>query len=263
MSFGLRWGEDNVEGGGFIFFDAVTVSTENYSGQVTKHPVANGASISDHFIRNNPLFTMSTVITGYDISMNSYLIQDLVGNTPYNVSVAPDSVSVTSTDDSILKQFIPDSIGQFLPDSTPQVTVDGPRLQTLDSVKDSIVSLMSGVIFNEKKSKFVPNIQLVRLFEYDGTLLKKIINNLVITSMVFREDINTGEGLYCDLTFEQVTFATLKKTQLPPDVVASLKKKSAPKASKGKQDPTVKPVSKTDSGSPDADPQTKLAGELP
>lgn len=262
MSFGLRWGEDNEEGGGFVFFDAITVSTENYSGQVTKHPIASGASISDHFIRQNPIFTLSTVITGYDISMNSYLIQDLVGNSPYNVNEPPTAVSVTSTDDSVLKQFIPDSIGQFLSSSAPEIIVDGPRLQTLDTVKDAIVNLMSGVIFNEKKSKFVPNIQLVRLFEYDGTLLKKIINNLVITSMVFREDVNSGEGLYCDLTFEQVTFATLKKTVLPQDVVDSLKKKSAPKASKGKQDPTPKPVSDTDSKSPDVDPQAKVAGEL-
>lgn len=262
MSFGLRWGEDNEEGGGFVFFDAITVSTENYSGQVTKHPIASGASISDHFIRQNPTFTLSTVITGYDISMNSYLIQDLVGNSPYNVNEAPTAVSVTSTDASVLKQFIPDSIGQFLSSSAPEIIIDGHRLQTLDTVKDAIVNLMSGVVFNEKKGKFVPNIQLVRLFEYDGTLLKKIINNLVITSMVFREDVNTGEGVYCDLTFEQVTFATLKKTVLPQDVVNSLKKKSAPKASKGKQDPTPKPVSATDNKSPDVDPQRKVGGEL-
>lgn len=262
MSFGLRWGEDNEEGGGFVFFDAIVVSTENYSGQVTKHPIANGASISDHFIRANPIFTMSAVITGYDISMNSYLIQDLVGNTPYNVNPAPNAVTVTSTDNSLLNQFIPDSIGQFLSSSTPEVIVDGPRLQTLDTVKDAIVNLMSGVIFNEKKGKFVPNIQLVRLFEYEGTLLRKILNNLVITNMVFREDINSGEGLYCDLTFEQVTFAFLKKTALPQDVVSSLKKKAAPKASKGKQDPTVKPVIKSDNKSPDPDPQNKVAEEL-
>lgn len=262
MSFGLRWGEDNEQGGGFIFFDAVTVSTENYSGQVTKHPIASGASVSDHFIRNNPIFTMSIVITGYDISMNSYLIEDTSGNGPSNTSIAPEAVSVTSTDASLLKRFIPDGIGQFLPDPTPEVIVDGERLLTVEPTKESLVSLMSGVVFNEKKGRFVPNIQLVRLFEYDGTLLKKVINNLVITSMVFREDANTGEGLYCDLTFEQVTFATLKKTQLPPDVVNSLKKKSAPKAAKGKQDPTVKPVSAEDKGSPDVDPQTKVAGEI-
>lgn len=261
MSFGLRWGEDNEEGGGFIFFDAVSVSVENYSGQVTKHPIANGGVISDHFIRQNPIFTISAVITGYDISMNSFLIQDLVGNSPYNVNEAPTAVSVTSTDNSILNQFIPDSIGQFLFNSTPEVIVDGQRPQTLDIIKDAIVNLMNGFIYNEKKGKFVPNIQLVRLFEYEQTLLKKIINNLVITNMVFREDVNTGEGLYCDLTLEQVTFATLKKTQLPPDVVNSLKKKASPKSSKGKQDPTPKPVDGGD-GSPDVDPQTKVAEEL-
>lgn len=260
MSFGLRWGEDTEDGGGFIWFDAVMANVESYRGQVTRHPIASGSSVSDHFIKENPVITLSTVITGFDISQNSYLIQDLVGNNPYNVNEAPTAVAVNSTDQSVLSKFIPDSIGQFLSSSTPEVVVDGQRTNTLDNVQQYLTELMSGVVYSEKKQKFVPNIQTVRLFEYNKTLLKKIINNLVITNMVFKEDANSGEGLYCDLTLEQVTFVSLKKATVPKDIVNSLKKKSATKASKGKQPSEVNAVD--GKKGPDLDAQRKVAAEL-
>jgi len=260
MSFGLRWGEDTEEGGGFIWFDAVTANVESYRGQVTKHPIANGGNVSDHFIRENPVITLSTVITGFDISQGSYLIQDLVGNSPYNVNEAPNAVQVNSTDQSVLTKFIPDSIGQFLADTSPEVVMDTQRLQVIDTVKEYLISLMSGFIFNDSKQKFVPNVQTVRLFEYNGTLLKKIINNLVITSMVFKEDANSGEGVYCDLTFEQVTFAYLKKVLIPKQITQSLKKKAESKVSKGKQPAEVEEVS--EEKGPSLDKQRDVAEEL-
>ncbi len=260
MSFGLRWGEDTEEGGGFIWFDAVTANVESYRGQVTKHPIANGGNVSDHFIRENPVITLSTVITGFDISQGSYLIQDLVGNSPYNTNPTPRAVQVNSTDQSVLTKFLPDSIGQFLADTTPEVVVDVERVQSLDTIKEYLVSLMSGFIFSDSKQKFVPNIQTVRLFEYNESLLKKIINNLVITNMVFKEDASSGEGIYCDLTFEQVTFASLKKVVISKQITQSLKKKAENKISKGKQPAEVNEVS--EEKGPSLDKQRDVAEEL-
>lgn len=260
MSFGLRWGDETEEGGGFIWFDAVMANVESYRGQVTKHPIASGSSISDHFIRENPVITLSTVITGFDISQNSYNIDDLRGNVPYNVSPAPTAVAVNSTDQSVLQKFLPDSVGQFLSDTTPDIVVDLARTEIMSNVKDYLINLMSGVIYNEKKGKFVPNIQLVRLLEYNKTILKRIIFDLVITNMVFREDVNSGEGLYCDLTFEQVKFASLKKVVVPKDITDALKKKATTKASKGKQSSEVNDV--TPQKGPSVDPARKVNSEI-
>lgn len=249
MSLALRWGNDNEEGGGFIYMDSVTAYTQNYSGKVTSHPVDGGANISDHFVKDNNKITISAVITGVDISTGTYLIQDLVGNAPFNSQEAPTAVSVNSTDQSVLKKFIPDSIGQFLSDSTPEVIVDSRRTDLLEQIRQALVDLTSGVLFNEKTGQFDPNIQIVRLFEYDKTLLRKVINNLVMTNLIFKEDPNTGYGLYCDLTFEQITFAFLKKTTIPKDITNSLKKKASDKSSKGKQDSTPQNVEGADAGS--------------
>lgn len=236
MSLAIEWGDSSVETGGFIYMDAVTSYTQNYKGQVTRHPVDSGGSITDHYIRDNPKFTIGAVISGVDISTGTFLIADLDGNFAQNSNLAPNPVSVNSTDQSVLKRFIPDSIGQFLPDSQPDVVVDDRRADLIEQIRQALIDLTAGVVFNDKTGNFDPSIQLVRLFEYDNTSLRKVINNLVMTSISFKEDANTGHGLYCDISFEQVTFAFLKKTVIPKDVQDSLKKKASSKASKGKQD---------------------------
>jgi hypothetical protein len=239
MSLALRWGDDDKDEGGFIYLNATTLYTQSYTGQVTKHPIDSGGEITDHFINNNPTFNVSGVITGDDINTSSYLIQDLVGNAPFNVNEPPTAVNVGSTDLGVLSNFIPTSIGQFLPSVDPEVTMDAQRADLLEQIRNALTNLVSGFRINEQTGQFEKVIQIVRLFEYDGINLKRIINNLVITSINFKEDVNTGYALYPDFTFEQVSFAGIKKTTIPKDVVDSLKKKAATKESKGKQDSTV------------------------
>lgn len=237
MSLAIKW--DDANGGGFIFMDAVTAYSQDHSGKVTQHPIDTGGSITDHFIKSNARYKIGAVISGLDISTGSYLIQDNEGNSPYNTNFPPNQVSVNSTDRSVLKRFIPDSIGQFLSDSTPNVVVDSARTDLTEQVREALISLTSGVILDEKTGRFNPNIQLIDLYEYDGYNLTRVINRLVMTNVTFRETPDTGYALYCDFSFEQVSFATLKKTEIPTDVQSSLKKKASPKASKGKQDSTV------------------------
>lgn len=253
MSLAIRWGENNAEDGGFLYFDAVTAYTQDYTGSVSAHPIDAGASIVDHYIKNNAKFTLSGVITGVDVSTGSYLIQDGEGTFAFNSRFPPTKVSVNSTDNSVLNRFIPASVSQFLPETTPDIVMDAARADVIDQVRDTLIDLTSGSKLNEQTGQFDSNIQIVRLFEYKGTLLNRIINNLVITSIRFNEDANTGSALYCDISFEQVTFAFLKKTELPKDVQQPIKKKAAPKKSVGKCDSTVKD---TDSAS-NTDPQGK------
>ena len=248
MSLAISWGDSSIQDGGLIYCDAVTSYTQNYSGQVSKHPIDSGGLVTDHYIKSNPTFTVGAVITGVDISTGTYLIQDLDGNSPYNSNEAPTPVSVNSTDQSVLKKFLPDSIGQFLSDDQPEVVVDTRRTDLIEQIRQALIDLTSGVIYNDKTGQFDPSIQLLRLFEYDNISLRKVINNLVMTKITFKEDANTGYALYCDITFEQVTFAFLKKTTIPKDVQDSLKKKSSSKASKGKQDSTPQDVDGPNAG---------------
>lgn len=261
MSLALWWGEENSDDGGFIYFDAVTAYSQAYRGAVTKHPVDGGSSITDHFIRENPVMTLSAVITGVDISTGTYLIQDLDGNSPFNTRQAPNAVSVGSTDQSVLQKFIPDSIGQFLADNEPEITVDGVRNDLIEQVRELLINLMSGVKFNENTAQFDSNVQLVKLYEFDNNIIKKIINNLVVTAIEFREDPDSGYALFCDITLEQVTFVPLKKVEIPKRTKPVVKKKAASKATKGKADCTPQDVDGAQSGKPkaDLDPRRSIA----
>lgn len=240
MSLALRW--EDTDGGGFVYLDSVTLYSHDYSGKITSHPIDVGSNVSDHYFKNNPKYKITAVISGVDISTGTYLIQDSAGNVPYNASPAPSAVSVNSTDSSVLKKFIPDSLGQFLSDSTPEVTTDAARTDLIDQIREMLISLTSGELLNQETGEFNPNIKLVELYEYDGYKLNRPINRLVLTSVNFRETPDTGYALYCDFSFEQISFASLKKTQIPKDVQASIKKKTDSKVSKGKQDSTVQPA---------------------
>lgn len=234
MSLAIRWDDDN--GGGFIYLDAVTAYSQDYSGKVTNHPIDAGGNVTDHFYRNNARFKIGAVISGIDISTGTYLIQDLEGNSPYNSNDDVNPVSVNSSDQSLLQKFLPDSIGQFLSDSTPEVVVDSARTDLTEQIRDALISLTSGEIIDQQTGQFNPNIQLIDLYEYDGFKLTRVVNRLVMTNVTFRETPDTGYALYCDFSFEQVTFALLKQTAIPQDVQNALKKKASPKNSKGKQD---------------------------
>lgn len=256
MSLAIKWGDTGSEDSGLIYFDAITAYTQNYTGQVTKHPIDSGSSITDHYIKNNPTFSLTGVITGVDVSTGSYLIQDNDGNSPMNTRPAPDAISVNSTDDSILSKFLPSVIGQFLPFQEPDVSYGSTNPVVVDQVRDALIELTSGTKLNEKTGQLDSNIQVVQLFEYNGQFLNRVVNNLVITAVSFKEDADSGHGaysLYCDISFEQVTFVELKKTKVAKKVKPVVKKKAAPKKSLGKCDSVVKSTT----SATNTDPATK------
>lgn len=245
MSLSIKWGDEAPESSGFLYFDAVSIYTQNYKGKLTQHPIDGGGLISDHFVRSNPVITISAVITGVDISTGTFIISDPEGReTPYNAQIAPKATSVTSTDNSLLNRFLPNSISQFLPDTVPQVTMDEQRGNILEDIRDMLVRLVySGKKYNDITQQFDSVIQSVKLYEYQGSVIVRQLpayenEKLVITDVTFKEDANSGFALYCDIKFEQVEFVSLQKTVVPKDVAAALNKKAATNNNKGKIDST-------------------------
>jgi hypothetical protein len=244
MSFALGWEADEIQAGGLLYFDAITSWNRSFTGSVTKHPVDGGSSVTDSYIKNNPIFTMSAVVSGTDLSISTIALQTDTGDIPYNARPAPTEVLVSSDDQSLLMKFVPNVIGQFLPDTLPEVVVDEFRGDTTEEIQDILVNLQSGEGYNQITGQFETIIRPVNLYETNGllTLIRKLPadNNsyLVITSINFREDTESGFCIYADITFEQIRFANLKKVQIPQDVVTAIKKKTASEQSKGRVDST-------------------------
>ena len=314
MSFAISWPSDNVITGGMIYFDAVVSWNRSFTGSVTRHPVDGGGNISDHYINNNPVFTMSAVISASDVSLIPFALSDQDGNKPLNSRAAPTGVSVTSSDQSLLMKFMPNVIGQFLPDTLPTVVMDGesegqppkeeksyeagitegliveeeevptpPNTRGLDSsytenIQDILSNLQSGEGYNQKTGNWETSIRPITLYETGNTLnlVKKLPANsnsyLVITSIDFREDTESGYALFADITFEQVRVANLKKVAIPVDLVQKpVQKKASPKKPLGKCDSTAKDTATTtdkstgsavDSAQDDVDPERKAKADL-
>lgn len=279
MSFAIGWEADEIQSGGFLYFDAITSWNRSFTGTTTKHPVDAGGNVTDHYINNNTVFTMSAVISGTDLSISTIALQNELGDIPYNARPAPTEVLVGSEDQSLLMRFIPNVIGQFLPDTLPEVIMDDIRGDTSEEIQDILTNLQSGEGYNQLTGQFETLIRPVVLYETNGflSLVRKLPadNNsyLVITSINFREDTESGYALYCDLTFEKVRFANLKKVQLPPDLVQTpVKKKVTSKKSLGKCDSTQKNTStstdeskagKVDTIQNDVDPLRNTVGIVP
>lgn len=245
MSFAISWEADEIQAGGFIYLDAVLNWNRNFTGQVSKHPIDGGASLTDAYINNNPTFSLTAVISGSDISITPAALTDENGTQPFNTRVAPSEVEVRSTDASTLTKFIPNVISQFIPDLLPEVSMDGFRSNSIEEVQDILINLQSGEGYSLITEQFETAIRPVTLYETDGflSLVKKLpadsTKALVITSVVFREDTESGYALYADITFEQIRFANLKKVQLPPELVQPvIKSKATDNKSLGKCDST-------------------------
>lgn len=283
MSFAISWEPSEVNAGGFLYFDAILNWNRNFTGSVTKHAIDGGGNITDFYISNNPTFTLSAVISAEDISTTSALLADVDGNEPSNTAMPPEVVIVGSTDQSLLMKYIPNVVGQLLPDTLPDVIMDDFKGDSvfgasLEDIQDILINLQSGEGYNQITGQFEAVIRQVTLYETDGflTLAKKLpadeTKALVITSLNFREDQDSGYALYCDMSFELVRFANLKKVALPPDLVqASVKKKVATKKSLGKCDSTTKDTATSgdaskagavDNAQNDVDPERNVVGEI-
>jgi len=242
MSLALRSGDVGDENGFFIYFDAVTAYTQNYSGSVTKHPIDTGASVVDHFIKDNPTITISAVVTGVDVSTGSVNISGSDGERANNAREAPSTVSVAGTDDSFLSSIIPNSIRQFLPQNQPEVILDDFRGSVVEQVKAALRELVIGTETDPATGDEVSKINLVHLYEYNGTFLNRVVYDLVVTNVSFSENADSGDALYCELTLEQVKFVGLRREAIPQEFTESMSAQSAPKESQGKQDSTERDV---------------------
>ena len=266
MSLGIKWGDlsDTSQSSGFIYIDCTVAYSQDYRGQVTKHAVDAGASITDHFIKENPVFTISGVISGTDLSHIPWQLLDENQQRPLNAQEQPEPISINLQGSKLL-QYLPATIGQFLGTSKPKVEFFGNQRTDLSNevvVKDILKGILKGLKYNPKADRSESHIQLVELYEFDGINIRDIIDDLVITSFRIDENPDTGDALFLNLTLEQVTFALLEKTEIPKDVADAVKKKAEPVKKKTNANSTPKNCADAQAAGDSTAPSTP-ADQLP
>ena len=205
MSLAIKFGnflDPAITTSGFVYIDAVTGYTSQFKGQLTSHPIGSGSLISDHFIRSNPTFQISGVISGADISLGRYNITDGGENRPTNVNNDVDSVKIKG--ENTLLSLLPQSTSSYFVDAASSITTSTqPRRQKLSEIRFILEKLFEN-----------NQVQIVKLFEYEDSVVVRMIDNLVMNDLSFREDPDNGYALYISISLEQATFTKLKVDKL-------------------------------------------------
>lgn len=234
MSIAIKIGDEDSQVKGFIYFDAVTTFSKEISGKLTSHPVDAGVNISDHYISENPKYIVKGVISDFDITGISNLVE-LVDEKPINAKQKPGQAEILGQENTL--QYLPSAARQFFEMSEAEVIPGTSTPSTAPTVDAILRQVMYGVYYNQADQRWRNKATTVILYEMDGVNFSNAHPDLIITNYDVQEDPDNGDALYISLTLEQARFVTLQKVEIPAKVAQKNKGKVSATSNKGK--PTV------------------------
>lgn len=195
MTYAIRRNNGDV-----LYFDAITHMEEQYTAQITKHPLARGAYISDHTITDNKKFTLKAVLSDADFNLHrptddgwhSVSDKQFVNDTETQVPVK------IKNEGAKWRSFLPEVVSQFTASTIPTVTVTPQsKVKTAHAVRFDLIDMF------EKKESFT-------LVEYNSNLIARSWPNISFCGLSFAEDPESGEGLFPDMQMEQATYTDVE-----------------------------------------------------
>lgn len=200
MTYAVR--RDN---GDVLYFDAITDFTETYTAQITKHPLASGALVSDHTITENKKFSFKAVLSDADFNLNrpqdegfkSVQDKQFTNNTETDIAV-----NISTSTGSKLKSFLPEVVSQFTASTIPTVIVTPQsKAKTAKAVRRDLIRMY------EDKESFT-------LIEYNTNLVARSWFNVSIVSLSFTENADSGEGLFPIMELEEAKYTNVQYTKI-------------------------------------------------
>lgn len=263
MSLAIRVGnsEDKEVLSGLFYINATERYEITYQNRVTKHPLDSGASITDHVVMENPVFTIQGVISGVDVDLTYSQVYEETfdGDKPMNRRKRIPITDITKDENKFAK-FIPDIVGQFLKSGGYNIQFigsdeDADTLQR--SVLDLVVNTMTKITYNKARNRYFNSVVPVTLYELgEKKDLVKAHKDLVITSFNIKEDAESGAALFFNMTLEQFRSVGVELVAYS-SVDESVKKSASTKKSKGSvgaKDATGTGTEAEKAASPDIDP---------
>ena len=197
--------------GGWLEFDAVFSQQLEHDGEVTEHPVASGANISDHFRIINPPIILEAEITNTPLSLpltHTEGAQEIQSITEIEIA-------------SPIFKGAPTSLFGF--DITNKRTVQlstknySPEMNRVKSVYDELMAI--------RKEPRLVTVALKNIDTFDNLVLKRV---------TITRDSDTGTNvLPLELEFRKIITAEVTTTEI--DVKQPSKKRSTKKTDTGNQ----------------------------
>jgi hypothetical protein len=194
--------------GDIIWFDAITGYDTKYTASVTKHPVATGGFVSDHTTTDNVVLQINGIFSDADFNVTRQLIEvraadgsDISKNKQYTNNTQT-VYPVTIHQNTTINKILPEVVAQFTKDTIPNVYVTPQeKAKTALAVKRELVSMW-------KTREEFQVLDIVDNFVIDQ------FSPCVFTHLSFKEDETTGEGVFPNMTIEQVEFTDLQEVRV-------------------------------------------------
>ncbi|MEE5131426.1 hypothetical protein V2J82_13330 [Pseudomonas alliivorans] len=187
------------QSGDILWFDAITAITEQYSATATRHPMANGASYTDHVTVDNLKFSVSAILSDADFNLSRPFLSVIDVDTSKQFTNNSQVVyPVTITEKTTINRLLPEVIAQYTKDTIPDAFVTPQaKVKLAISVKSDLIDMINSR-------------EVFGFVEYAGDVVVRSYKNCVLTSLGFSEDVSSGEGVFPAMQFEQVRFAEVK-----------------------------------------------------
>lgn len=224
MALALLFEDESV-----IILDAVTQYSKTRNSSISKHPIDKSAVISDHVAKDNPVFSIRAVVSSADFHSPLTRNPELLGDN--NIEAAfntPVNETVITANDSLL-ELLPGSIGNII-GSGNNATVE------MDSFRG-----YSHVTAREKFLDAWDKSELVTILDYDydfstgRSIDVKQVENCLIRNFEDIEDVDTGDALNANFTFERIRFAYVQETDIAEQPDPGTQDPASPEESEGDQ----------------------------
>ena len=191
--------------GDIIWFDSITEYTTTYSATVTKHPVATGGFVSDHTTTDNVVLQINGIFSDADFNLTRQLIEvkaadgsDISKNKQYTNNTQT-VYPVQIADKGSINKILPEVIAQFTKDTIPDAYVTPQeKAKTAQAVKQNLIQMW------KTREEF-------QVLDIVDNIVIEEFSPCVFTNITFREDESTGEGVFPNMTIEQVVFTDLQE----------------------------------------------------
>lgn len=191
--------------GDIIWFDAVTNYDTTYSATVTKHPIATGGYVSDHTTTDNVVLQINAVLSDADFNIERSLAEVSAANAgPEKQFTNKTQVvyPVTISEGSKVNKLLPEVIAQFTRDTIPDAYVT-PQ----DKAKTAIAVKLDMISMWKNREEF-------QILDIIDNIVVEQFSPCIFTNITFREDETTGDGVFPNMTIEQVVYTDLQEVSV-------------------------------------------------
>lgn len=209
MALAMMFEDESV-----LFIDAVTNYSKTRSSSVSNHPVDESSFVTDHLSKNNPVFTVRGVVSSADFHNEFTRPIELIQggsehpavDADYNTPVNGASISTSSS----ITDLLPGSIQQIIGSVDGTVSTDSFRGYNHQTARDRIEQAWE-------------DSELITILDYDYDIITgrseavRLHENCLIRRYADNEDVETGDTLTFNITFNKVRFATLEEVEIEVD----------------------------------------------